>query len=707
MHDSFDLASSNPSLPDHVRIVIVPSTGQHYLPIKSTLQIDEKTNQIHLDATSTKTNLPATGYFALEFDENQPAFILLHVHAQEISRLTNIPQLSSSAKTFNYLNTILPKAKLPNRYRWYISHDQLAISIRQIPFTNIKHLMHILTLVRQQIYLTRYLHYYLHRDSYDQDHMDDDDDDEERHENSSSDEISLELSFLSPAILSMTCAQSYHLSTFLLHMSNMDTFPLFVGRQQQQEIYLTDESHSLMKLIEKLLREENSNDNASSSKMDLTSTSPIPKPSVKPATIPKLNRRLSCVPPAKPTWRSATTLRRMQPACLTLSSQSSVAPKEKLEREPSVIDDINPNLMEDVLNDDDDPFMPSPEEAQEEPATSSLNPPHHQQPLPRPSLSFHPSTLSRCTSVSSTQSVLTPPIFGLSPATPYPGGTGNPNGNIFFPLARQVSVPEYSPVNSPMAMGPFDPSAFLSANIPTSSAYVALADATGRNQQKKKRRRSDHSADDLIDPLNNNGSGKSQPFAYPSSLSCIACFADNQSPMHATKLTTSGGDQSGVKRNKKPADKNSQQLVRQKSAFKVTDSPTAGPFSQQQLTSPDESPNEFKPLKVVIKRVGDGGNSSNDESQQHSIKQRKKQQQQHMMNNTGSLQTAIRKLPNSHTSAEALPSVLVKSESLDMSQFNSDLSSSSMMNASDGAQQSPRLETVHSRFRFISIISVS
>ena len=499
---------------DHVRIVIVPSTGQHQLPIKSTLQIDEKTNQIHLDETSTKSNLSATGYFALEFDETQPPFILLLVHAQEISRLTNIAQFSSSAKTFNYLNTILPKTKLPNRYRWYISHDQLAISIRQIPFTNIKHLMHILTLVRQQIYLTRYLHYYLDRHSYDQDRMDDDDDDddeEERHGNTSTEEISVELSFLSPTLLSMTCAQSHRLSTFLLHMSNMDTFPLFVARQQQQEIYLTDETHSLMKLIGKLLQEENSNENAATSKMDLTSTSPLPQPSIKPATIPKLNRRLSCVPPAKPTWRTATTLRRMQPACLTLSSQSSIANKESIERQPSVVDDINPTLMEDVQN-DDDAFLPSPEDAQEEPATSSLNPPppSHQQPLPRPSLSFHPSTLSRCTSVSSTQSVLTPPIFGLSPATPYPGGMGNPNGNIFFPLARQVSVPEYSPVNSPMAMGPFDPSAFLSANIPTTSAYAPLPDANARNQPKKKRRRSDHSADDLIDPLNNNGSGKIQ-----------------------------------------------------------------------------------------------------------------------------------------------------------------------------------------------------
>ena len=93
--------------------------------------------------------------------------------------------------------------------------------------------------------------------------------------------------------------------------------------------------------------------------------------------------------------------------------------------------------------------------------------------------------------------------------------------------------------------------------------------------------------------------------------------------MHATKLSSSGGsDSSSIKRNKKLNDKNpqqQQQLVRQKSAFKVTDSPTASLLSQQSITSPDDTQNEFKPLKVVIKRVGDGGNSSNDESQQQQL----------------------------------------------------------------------------------------
>jgi hypothetical protein len=157
--------------------------------------------------------------------------------------------------------------------------------------------------------------------------------------------------------------------------------------------------------------------------------------------------------------------------------------------------------------------------------------------------------------------------------------------------------------------------------------------------------------------------------------------------MHATKLSSSGGssDSSSIKRNKKLNDKNpqQQQLVRQKSAFKVTDSPTASLLSQQSITSPDDTQNEFKPLKVVIKRVGDGGNSSNDESQQQqTIKQRKnKQQQQQIGNTTGSLSTAIRKLPN-NSSGRSSPSVLIKSESLDMSQFNSD--PNSMMTINDG-----------------------
>jgi alkaline phosphatase len=161
--------------------------------------------------------------------------------------------------------------------------------------------------------------------------------------------------------------------------------------------------------------------------------------------------------------------------------------------------------------------------------------------------------------------------------------------------------------------------------------------------------------------------------------------------MHATKLTSSGGEPSNIKRGKKPIDKNSlqqqqSQLVRQKSSFKVTDSPTAGLLSQQSVTSPDDSQSELKPLKVVIKRVGDGGNSSNDESQQQqAIKQRKKQQ---TTNPSGLLPGTMRKLSNNTSSGGSSPSVLIKSESIDMSQSNSD--PNTMMPINDGMQQTQR-----------------
>lgn len=159
--------------------------------------------------------------------------------------------------------------------------------------------------------------------------------------------------------------------------------------------------------------------------------------------------------------------------------------------------------------------------------------------------------------------------------------------------------------------------------------------------------------------------------------------------MQTTKLNTSGGnDSTNIKRGKKPMEKNpqQQQLIRQKSAFKVTDSPTASLLSQQSVTSPDDTSNELKPLKVVIKRVEGSGNSSNDESQQQqTMKQRKKQQQ--MGNNGASLQGTMRKLPsNNNTLGTSSPSVLIKSESIDMSQLNMD--SNNMMANNDGSQPS-------------------
>ena len=631
--------------------------------------MDEKTNTIQLDS-SIKSSLLATGHFAVEFDENHSPFILLLTYAQEINRLTNINTLNSNTKTFNYLSTVLPKMKSFNQYQWYISHDQLALSIRQIPFTNLKQLIRILNLIRQQMYLTKYFNYYFNSE-HEYEHMDDD-----NHTN----DISLELSYLSSTILSITCAQSYHLSTFLLQMSNTNTLPLLINRQKDKEVFLTDEKDSLLKFIEKFLQEDNTNQYLSSSLPSNIDSKEKIESEQQSINLPKLNRRLSCAPPAKPTWRRATTLRRNQPACLTLMSKENT--QEKIDDEQVIDDDINQNLTTDDFNDEDDAFMQSPQQQNQ-----SYN---NQQIIPKPLLSFHPSTLSRCTSVSSTQSISTPPIFGLSPATPYPGGTNNPNGNIFFPLGKQVSVPDYSPVSSPITMGTFDPTIFLPANSTTSNNLMSSTDAN-KNQQKKKRRRSEPS-DDLIQTLSNNPNGKKGIILFLN-LILFRFFSilDNRSPMHATKLTSSGGEPSNIKRGKKPIDKNSlqqqqSQLVRQKSSFKVTDSPTASLLSQQSVTSPDDSQSELKPLKVVIKRVGDGGNSSNDESQQQqAIKQRKKQQ---TTNPSGLLPGTMRKLSNNNSSGGSSPSVLIKSESIDMSQLNSD--PNTMMPISDGMQQIQR-----------------
>jgi hypothetical protein len=216
---------------------------------------------------------------------------------------------------------------------------------------------------------------------------------------------------------------------------------------------------------------------------------------------PKLNRRLSCGPPAKPTWRRATTLHRNQPACLTLNNiQEKISDEQLINTD----DDINQNITNEDFNDEDDAFIQSPQQQQQQQQQVS----YHPQLLPRPFISFHPSTLSRCTSVSSTQSVSTPPIFGLSPSTPYPGGINNPNGNIFFPLGKQVSVPDYDPVSSPITMGTLDPLVFLPANPIGSSNFISSTDPNNKNQQKKKRRRSEHSADDFMQTLNNNPNGK-------------------------------------------------------------------------------------------------------------------------------------------------------------------------------------------------------
>ena len=490
-HGSMNFDENHSPLPNHVRIIIVPSTTQHYLPIKSGVHIDEKTNTIQLDS-SNKSHVLATGYFALEFAEHQPSFNLLLTSAQEISRLTNINTFFSHSKTFSYLATILPKSKSFRRYQWYISHDQSAVSIRQIPFTNLKQLIHILNIIRQQLSLSKYLSYYFHEE-YDRDQM------EEEEENT--EEISLELSFLSSTILSITCAQSYRLSTFLLQMSDINASPLLINRQQDKEVYLTNEKNSLFKLMESWLKEGKTFE-LSPTAIEMKADLPLEErqqPAISESIL-KLNRRLSCGPPAKPTWRRATTLRRNQPACLTLTTATTTTTtnttEEKLDDESFVDDEMNlteTTMKEDFTNDDDAFLQTSPSQL---PLQTQYS--YHPPILPKPSLSFHPSTLSRCASVSSTQSVSTPPIFGLSPSTPYPGGSTNPNGNIFFPLGKQVSGPDYSSVSSPLTLGTFDPLAFLPSSGSTSSA----AYLNNKNSQKKKRRRSDAS-DDFIQTMNN------------------------------------------------------------------------------------------------------------------------------------------------------------------------------------------------------------
>lgn len=682
------LVLNNDSTPVDVRVILVPSAHQHYLPVKSGIAIDENTNTVHFDA-SPKCNLLATGHFALEFDASQPAFVLLVSYAQEINRLTNITSFPSSSKSVEYLATTLPKSKSFTPYQWHISHDQSAVSIRQIPFTSVKQLLHILNLIHQQMYLTKYLDFYFNNE-YEHDHMEEEDQD-----------ISLELSLPSPSVLSITCAQATHLATFLLQMSNRHALPVLLHRQQEKEIYLGDNKQSLLKFIPQLLK-ETPTPILPTSNVDLETTKK-PSDSSNPATTaPKFNRRLSCGPPGRPVWRRATTLRRHQPVCLTLTSVDGT--QEKIDDEQIPTEEPQPNVPLEDFDDDDEAFLQSPLQRQQ-----SMS--QHQPLLPKPSLSFHPSVLSRCGSVSSTQSVSTPPIFGLSPCTPYPGGSNNPNGNHFFPLGKQVSMPEYSPVSSPITMGSFDPLAFLPVPGNVSANAMTPADANNKGQQKKKRRRSEQSNDDFIQTMNNNPNGRKPP---PQSRVCVSDQRrlDNRSPMHATKLSSSGADPNNAKRGKKPADKNAQQhlqqqLARQKSAFKVTDVPATTLLSQQSVTSPDDTTNELKPLKVVIKRVGDGGSSSNDESQQQqSMKQRKKQQQQQAMGNPASgMPSTMRKLPTNNSSGGSSPSVLIKSESLDLSQMSSD--SNSSMSINDGISQSPRYEICSSYLPPLSLSRVA
>ena len=80
--------------------------------------------------------------------------------------------------------------------------------------------------------------------------------------------------------------------------------------------------------------------------------------------------------------------------------------------------------------------------------------------------------------------------------------------------------------------------------------------------------------------------------------------------------------------------------------------------------------------------------------QQQTIKQRKKQQQQqqqqHMTNPSGSWPATMRKLPNNNSTVGSAPSILVKSDNLDMSQLTADPNPNTIMAINDGTQQTPR-----------------
>ena len=491
------LVDTNLSLPSHVRVVLVQSSTQHFLPVKSAVEIDENSNRVHLETSDPKLCLRATGHFALEIDEGQPPLTLIETYIQEIVDLTSMNHFVSNVKKFNYLSSVMPKTRFISRYKWYISQDQPAIAIRQIPFTNVKQLITILNLLRKQIYLTKYLKHYFHLEA-EAEPMEDDITRIRR-------EICLELSLLSPTMISITSAQSSNLSTFLLHLSNTESLPFISHRQQQHEVPLTQENNSLLKLIEQLLQEENFGASSSPiiSMMDSSSNAQSDLKTIDcQKLIPKLNRRLSCVPPAKPVWRPATTLRRMQGACLTIMARQESDERSQLE---NIIDeDRNQSTAnEEIVNadndeEDDDLFF---SDAQQQ--GNNLN---QQLPSKMP-LSIHPLTLSRCTSVSSTQSVSTPPIFGLTPSTPYPNGTNGQSNNIFFPLAKQVSNPDFNPPSPSITIGPFNPSAFLSANTPISQNSSPSGDTNNQTQVKKKRPRADNQSEEFNQSTNPNSDG--------------------------------------------------------------------------------------------------------------------------------------------------------------------------------------------------------
>ena len=165
--------------------------------------------------------------------------------------------------------------------------------------------------------------------------------------------------------------------------------------------------------------------------------------------------------------------------------------------------------------------------------------------------------------------------------------------------------------------------------------------------------------------------------------------------MQGGKIQTGTGDVSAHKRIKKGSEKPSQSgggstLVRQKSGFKVSDSPSQSLVSQTSLTSSDETGGDNKPLKVVIKRLGEPANPSNDETQQLTKQRKKSVSQQPQGNLTGTVIPGSRKLASNPSPVASSPSVLIKSDSFDGSQISTDLNPSSFMPSNDGSQQIQR-----------------
>lgn len=114
-------------------------------------------------------------------------------------------------------------------------------------------------------------------------------------------------------------------------------------------------------------------------------------------------------------------------------------------------------------------------------------------------------------------------------------------------------------------------------------------------------------------------------------------------------------------------------------------------MTQTSGTSPDDTPADMKPIKVVIKRVGDGANTSTDDLQQQTpAKPRKKQVTQATNNFTGAATAGGKKSAGNTPNSTPSPSVVVKTESFEMSQFNVDNNHQMSMNSNEAVQQAQR-----------------